>query len=887
MKLRKGFIALLISAGLFFGAGTLSACFLFPNPAATPRGENCVVYELNGDGQSYAVKSIKQNSKNVIIKAEHEGLPVTTISSRAFSYEVNGGCSNYTQSFFLDKLTIPASVKYIEKDAFMGSSADELYYGGTLSDWCEISFGDYLYNYSFYFNGTEKLAELNIPDGVTELGKYQFAGFARLKEVNLNGATEIGESAFEDCYYLSSVDFGSVTVLGESAFEDCLSLKEVTLPDGITAIPRRCFYDCGKLEKVTAGEIKTLGASAFEDCKNLISINTEDFAVTEIPSWCFEDCSSLLTITVPASVTKIADGAFSGCHKLVEIYNLSPLDITAGSSAHGKIALNAVYVHNTADAESKVRVSGDFTFVISDETDLLVQYNGNDEAVTLPDGIDGKDYALKFRLFAENRKLTSVKLSPSVVSIERYAFYNCGNLRDITGYENVNSIGEYAFNRCSSLTTAPISDKLLSIGESAFMDCAALTDITLPNGLTEVPEDAFAECISLTSLQVNPALKTIGRDAFRNCVELKSVSFPLEGALEEIETYAFYRCRSLTEITFPRSLRYIRFGAFENCYALKSLAFNEGLESIAQSAFEMSAVTELNLPSTVTVFTGAFSDCKIASINVAENNPYLKVAGNCLINKDGKTLLVGTPNAVIPDDGSVTAVANYAFYGSEVESLILPASVKSVERNSFGNSALKHLEIRCGSISLPDGVFRAMNNLESVILPEGLTEIADNAFNGLQKLKSVQLPSTLKIIGRNAFRNCSALENITIPDGVTDIGGYAFGDCLNMVSAKLPAGITYLPEGLFYCCEKLRELTVPESVKIINDWAFAGTYALTKLDLPANITKLGFQSLVGGRTRVNYAGTLESWNAIERDTWNDGLATIYINGVTPFKERPD
>lgn len=884
MKRKKGLFIFITAAALFFGTGTLSACFLFRSPA--PRGEDCAVYELNDDGQSYAVKSIKQNSENVIIKAEHEGLPVTRISRGAFSYEVNGGCANYKQSFFLDSLTIPKSVKYIETDAFWGSTTDELKYGGSLADWCEIEFGDYVINYSFYYNGTEKLTSLSLPDGVTALGKYQFAGFARLNEANLNGATEIGESAFEDCALLSSVDFGGVQTIGSCAFKDCLSLKEVTLPDCATDIPYRCFYGCGKLEKVTAGAVASLGAGAFEDCASLTDINTADFALTEIKSRCFADCSNLLTITVPAGVTKIADGAFSGCHKLVEIYNLSTLHITAGSSSHGQIALNAVYVHDTADAQSKVRVSGDFTFVLSDGVDLLVQYGGKDTAVTLPDGIDGKDYALKFRLFAENRNLTSVKLSPSVVAIERYAFASCYNLKDISDYENVKSIGEYAFSGCSALTNAPLSEKLLTVGKAAFESCRALTEINLPNGLAELPDEVFSKCEKLTTVQANPTLTAIGENAFAYCAELRTLSFPQDCAIETIGVEAFYGCRSLTAVSFPQSLKYIRYGAFRNCSALKDPTFREGLVSIAQSAFENCAVTVLNLPSTVDVSEGAFSNCKIVNITVADNNPNLKAAGNCLISIADKTLLLGTPTAQIPDDGTVTSIAHEAFYGSDIESLVLPASVTSVAYNSFSNSALKYLEIKCGSVELPDRVFTNAANLESVILPEGMTEIADNAFYSLQKLKSVKLPSTLQRIGKEAFRKCSALESVTIPDGVTELGEYAFGDCSALVEVKLSAGLKVIPEGAFRLCEKLREIDIPESVEIIDDWAFAGTYSLTNANFSANLKRLGFQSFVGGYTRVNYAGTRESWNAIERDTWNDGLATIYIKGVAPFNEEP-
>ena len=66
--------------------------------------------------------------------------------------------------------------------------------------------------------------------------------------------------------------------------------------------------------------------------------------------------------------------------------------------------------------------------------------------------------------------------------------------------------------------------------------------------------------------------------------------------------------------------------------------------------------------------------------------------------------------------------------------------------------------------------------IQSVVIPEGVTEIGDNA-----------------------FLDCSSLTSVTIPESVTYIGGGAFGDCSSLTSVTIPESVTYIGGGAFYC----------------------------------------------------------------------------------------
>jgi hypothetical protein len=64
--------------------------------------------------------------------------------------------------------------------------------------------------------------------------------------------------------------------------------------------------------------------------------------------------------------------------------------------------------------------------------------------------------------------------------------------------------------------------------------------------------------------------------------------------------------------------------------------------------------------------------------------------------------------------------------------------------------------------SISDNSFRYCNNITSVVIPSGITNIGNYAFSSCSKLKCIEIPDSVDTIGSNAFNNCSYLESITI-----------------------------------------------------------------------------------------------------------------------------
>lgn len=95
-------------------------------------------------------------------------------------------------------------------------------------------------------------------------------------------------------------------------------------------------------------------------------------------------------------------------------------------------------------------------------------------------------------------KVKKVIVKDGVTSIEKMAFWDCGNLERVTIPPSVTSIGGWAFEDCSSLTSIEIPSGVTRIRESAFAWCRSLTSITIPSSVVGIGDWAFYGCNNLT-----------------------------------------------------------------------------------------------------------------------------------------------------------------------------------------------------------------------------------------------------------------------------------------------------------------------------------------------------------------------------------------------------
>ena len=71
---------------------------------------------------------------------------------------------------------------------------------------------------------------------------------------------------------------------------------------------------------------------------------------------------------------------------------------------------------------------------------------------------------------------------------------------------------------------------------------------------------------------------------------------------------------------------------------------------------------------------------------MAEGNTVYRSAGNCIIDAENQTLILGCKGSVIPADGSVTTIGENAFNGlTGLISITIPESITKIEDSAFEN----------------------------------------------------------------------------------------------------------------------------------------------------------------------------------------------------------
>ncbi|MCL2604696.1 MAG: leucine-rich repeat domain-containing protein [Defluviitaleaceae bacterium] len=165
-----------------------------------------------------------------------------------------------------------------------------------------------------------------------------------------DGIKSIWHDAFKNARNLTNIKISdSVGWIGHDVFEGCVNLTKITLPNVDFNKDQRIFYNCPKLERINISlDSENRKPIRLHSCDEVLyrgpityqrGIKPEDivewteytlmrypqakpqdtYPITDGTShiwvYAFAGACNLKTVTIPASVTEIGEGAFEGCYK--------------------------------------------------------------------------------------------------------------------------------------------------------------------------------------------------------------------------------------------------------------------------------------------------------------------------------------------------------------------------------------------------------------------------------------------------------------------------------------------------------------------------------------------------------------------------------------------
>lgn len=225
----------------------------------------------------------------------------------------------------------------------------------------------------------------------------------------------------------------------------------------------------------------------------------------------------------------------------------------------------------------------------------------------------------------------------------------------------------------------------------------------------------------------------------------------------------------------------------------------------------------------------------------------------------------------------------YQYEGTDTN-IVVPDTIDGRKVTVLGNSTFQY----CTQAS----------DIESVTLPDSLTTIEKNAFYNCEKLKSVTIPQNVSSIGLAAFVEGLSESSLTeikvdpenpyfsekdgvvfskdgtklivfpsgrsgdyqIPDGTVSVGDYAFYYCVNVSSITVPGSVRSLGEGAFGNCSSLTKAVLNEGLEEIGEYAFQSSSGIRDIIIPASVKSVGKNGLrLSSECRIRVLSTDTIW----------------------------
>ena len=617
-------------------------------------------------------------------------------------------------------ITIPNSVKYIERFAFPSSKV-EFESGSNL-----ISVGDY----AFCFMG--ETSESTVLD-LSALGKLESIG---KNAFGIGGAPSdilVDEFGINNSIgdYVSVVETvklpKNLKSIGAYAFGNNLKNIQLNSENETYNIIDNCLI---QNSTVVLGTVESVIPERYTNGSG------NEVVITSIGDYAFAGLD-VSKIVIPASVESIGKSAFESCK------GLSSIVFSSNIKSIGDDAFKNTALQNVAfDEDSKLENIGARAF-----------YGTQIESIAIPSFVR----SIGASAF-EGTRLTAITIPSYVKSIASRAFANT-NLEQLyfeTRIRNEHAVYDlkeidfsaFSIGRMPQLKTLSAPAGVIEKIKDAFSSIETVYII----GEDDVPDELFMNA-TVGNVIVGEGVKKIGSQAFCFC-SVEKISLP--ASLTEIGFAAFGGLKS-TQITLASGNK-------------KYYIQNNYVIDLQNHAIVVAFSDSGEIPTTFTWVNNGDKDVKSYDVTSIASGAFLLVRlqrlvipGNVKV-VDNAAFIGSLVEEVVLEEGVERIGTEAFFYSYYLQTVVVPNSIKYIGKNAFAKTKFYTELAKNAQDIIYVGKFAydyvGSRDVEQLQIKDGTKGIVEQAFENLVHLKKVMLPSSVKSIGKYAFYGCINVADI-------------------------------------------------------------------------------------------------------------------------------
>jgi len=316
--------------------------------------------------------------------------------------------------------------------------------------------------------------------------------------------------------------------------------------------------------------------------------------------------------------------------------------------------------------------------------------------------------------------------------------------------------------------------------------------VVLSEGITSVGDNAFIGAENLKEVEWSPALHRIGWNAFHS-TGLEQVLLP--DTVEVIEYNAFEECSHLKHVELPYRLSELRVGTFMNCESLENVVIRPYTSMETNAEQDGQVYTPFGYYGEngyerrdFTIHT--YKECP-ANDFAEEYHIYHEYLCEGWCGEDVRWVFDRETNTLTLEGTGQSWVYS------------LPEEELDTWREEFSGHWLY--------CEMPDWWYSFREDIETIVVGDGITHLNWALFSELPNLKNVDLGNVEMI--DCLFRWCSGLEEIVVPETVTHIGACSFIGCENLKKVEFLADDAVLYWDVFNGAESLEEVHFGKNAK--------------------------------------------------------------------------